>query len=105
MDDMDAQIGDSTARRNEKADEKAKKLEAKAEAEGTMADTIATRDDDAKYLADVTAQCEQKASDFASRQKLRADEIVALEKAIEILSSDSVSGNAATHLPSLVQKK
>jgi chromosome segregation ATPase len=105
MQDMDAQIEDSTARRDEKAAEKAKKLQAKAEAEGTMEDTIATRDDDAKYLADVTAQCEKKASDFADRTQLRADEIVALEKAIEILSSDAVSGSAEKHLPTLLQKK
>merc|ERR1719158_2233025 len=96
---MNAQIEDATARRDEKAAEKAKKLQAKAEAEATVEDTTATRDDDMKYLADVTATCEQKASDFADRTKLRADEIVALEKAIEILSSDSVSGAAQKHLP------
>merc|ERR1719326_1190041 len=37
-------------------------------------------------------------------QQLRADEIVAIEKAIEIISSGAVSGNADKHLPSLVQK-
>jgi prefoldin subunit 5 len=103
IDDMNMQIEDSTARRDEKAEEKAKKLQAKAEAEATMEDTIATRDDDMKYLADVTATCEQKASDFESRTKLRADEIVALEKAIEILSSDAVTGNAIKHLPTMLQ--
>merc|ERR1719252_148092 len=99
IDDMNMQIEDSTTRRDEKAEEKAKTMQAKAEAEGLMADTIATRDDDMKYLADVTATCEQKASDFTDRQKLRADEIVALEQAIEILSSESVSGAADKHLP------
>jgi chromosome segregation ATPase len=54
-------------------------------------------------LADLTATCEQKASDFESRQQLRADEIVAVEKAIEIISSGAVAGNADKHLPSLVQ--
>jgi len=38
----------------------------------------------------------QKESDFASRQQLRAEEIEALSKAIEIISSESV---AATRLP------
>eukprot|EP00746_Dinoflagellata_sp_MGD_P072152 gnl/MRDRNA2_/MRDRNA2_29307_c0_seq1.p1 gnl/MRDRNA2_/MRDRNA2_29307_c0~~gnl/MRDRNA2_/MRDRNA2_29307_c0_seq1.p1 ORF type:complete len:715 (+),score=232.70 gnl/MRDRNA2_/MRDRNA2_29307_c0_seq1:60-2147(+) len=103
--DMNMQIDDSTARRDEKAEEKAKKLQAKAEAEGTLQDTIATRDDDMKYLADVTATCEQKASDFESRQTLRADEIKALEQAIEILSSDAVSGNAIKHLPTMLLAK
>merc|ERR1719327_569333 len=102
---MDAQIEDSTSRRDEKAAEKAKKMQAKAEAEALMQDTIATRDDDMKYLADVTATCEQKASDFGERQKLRADEIAALEQAIEILSSDAVTGNAVKHLPTMLQTK
>merc|ERR1711988_1196015 len=69
-----------------------------------MGDTTTTRDADAKYLADLTAECEQKASDFESRQQLRADEIVAIEKAIEIISSGAVSGNADKHLPAMLQK-
>merc|ERR1711924_195019 len=48
--------------------------------------------------------CEQKASDFESRQQPRADEIVAIEKAIEIISSGAVSGNADKHLPSMLQQ-
>merc|ERR1719281_1692520 len=85
--------------------DKAKKLEAKAEAESTLADTIATRDDDVKYLEDLKATCAQKASDFESRQTLRAEEIKAIEKAIEIISSAAVSGAAEEHLPGLVQTK
>merc|ERR1719424_1427567 len=60
---------------------------------------------DQKYLSGLSATCEQKASDFESRQQLRADEIVAIEKAIEIISSGAVSGNADKHLPAMVQKK
>merc|ERR1711972_89754 len=67
--------------------------------------TTTTRDADAKYLADLTATCEEKASDFESRQQLRADEIVAIEKAIEIISSNAVAGNAEKHLPTLLQSK
>merc|ERR1712072_251959 len=52
----------------------------------------------------LTATCEQKASDFESRQQLRADEIVAIEKAIEIISSGAVAGNADKHLPAMLQK-
>jgi len=36
---------------------------------------------------------------------LRAEEIEAIEKAIEIISSGSVSGNADKHLPSLLQRQ
>ena len=48
-------------------------------------------------------KCEQNASDFESRQQLRAEEIVALEKANEIISSGAVAGNAEKHLPTLLQ--
>merc|ERR1719409_1556043 len=51
------------------------------------------------------ATCEQKASDFESRQQLRAEEIAAVEKAIEILSSGAVSGASEKHLPQLMQVK
>jgi len=102
--DMDAQIEQATQDRTEKAALKAKTLQAKADAEGDLMDTTTTRDADAKYLADLTATCEQKASDFEARQELRAEEIVAIEKAIEIISSNAVSGHADKHLPSLLQK-
>merc|ERR1719217_900221 len=58
-----------------------------------------------KYLADLTATCEQKSSDFEARQQLRAEEIEAIEKAIEIISSGAVAGAAEEHLPTLVQIK
>merc|ERR1711865_152727 len=103
MQDLNAQIAQGTQDRDEKVESKAKKLQAKADATGDLKDTTSTRDADSKYLADLTATCEQKASDFESRQQLRADEIVAIEKAIEIISSGAVAGNADKHLPSLVQ--
>merc|ERR1719498_2039187 len=81
----------------------ATKLQNKADAEGDLQDTTTTRDEDKKYLADLTSTCEQKASDFESRQQLRAEEIEAIEKAIEIVSSGAVAGNADKHLPGLVQ--
>jgi len=104
MQDLNAQITQGTSDRGQKAENKAKKLQAKADATGDLSDTTATKNEDSKYLGDLSATCSQKASDFESRQQLRADEIVAVEKAIEIISSGSVSGNANKHLPSLVQK-
>merc|ERR1719272_1268496 len=104
MQDLNAQIAQGTQDRDEKAESKAKKLQAKADATGDLNDTTTTMNADSKYLADLTATCEQKASDFESRQQLRADEIVAIEKAIEIISSGAVSGAAEKHLPTLVQR-
>merc|ERR1719359_781618 len=101
--DLEAQIEQNTAAAEEKTEEKAWKLECKAKAEAELADTIATRDDDQKYLDDLAATCAQKASDFESRQQLRAEEIIAIEKAIEIISSGAVSGAADKHLPGLLE--
>merc|ERR1719201_1060965 len=84
--DLTAQINQATRDKDEKSESKASKLQAKANAEGDLQDTTSTRDADSKYLGDLTATCEQKASDFESRQQLRAEEIEAIEKAIEIVS-------------------
>jgi len=105
MQDLKAQIENATQAREEKAEIKAKKLQAAADAKGDLEDTTTTMEADKKYLADLTATCEQKATDFEARQTLRAEEIQAIEKAIEILSSEAVSGNAEKHLPTLAQMK
>ena len=55
--------------RDEKAETKAKKLQAKADAEDDLKDTTTTRDADVNYLADLTTTREQKAPDFESRQQ------------------------------------
>jgi 6-pyruvoyl-tetrahydropterin synthase len=77
--------------------------ESKAEAEGSLAQVTADRAEDQKYLGDMTAMCQTKQADFASRQKLRADELEAIQKAIEIMSSDAVSGSGDKHLPAMLQ--
>merc|ERR1712048_1289803 len=105
MQDLKAQIEQATQDRTEKAEIKAKKLQAKADAEGELTETTATRDADQKYLDDLTATCEQKGTDYVSRQQLRAEEIEAIQKAIEIMSSEAVSGHGETYLPTLLQVK
>jgi hypothetical protein len=103
--DLTAQIDQATSDRESKSATKAKKLQMKADAEGDLTDTSATKEADVKYLSDLTATCEMKATDFEARQQLRAEEIEAIEKAIEILSGDAVAGNAQTYLPSMLQSK
>jgi len=71
---------------------------------GDLGDAQTTLGDDTKYVTDLVSTCSSKAGDFESRQKLRADEVIAIEKAIEILGSDDVSGAASKHLPSMLQK-
>jgi len=103
MQDLKAQLEQANQDRTEKSETKAKKLQAKADAEGDLQDTLTMRDEDQKYLDDLVATCEQKATDFESRQQLRAEELEAIQKAIEIISSGAVSGNADKHLPKLIQ--
>merc|ERR1719218_31812 len=58
---------------------KAEREQDKADAEKDLAETTAQRDEDQKYLDDLTALCAQKKNDFESRQELRAGEIEAIE--------------------------
>jgi hypothetical protein len=103
MADLKTQISEATEDRTEKAETKAKRLQQKADGEGDLTDTTQTRDDDAAYLSDLVGTCEQKGTDFLSRQELRAEELEAVNKAIEIVSSGAVSGAADEHLPGLIQ--
>merc|ERR1719168_2510 len=75
----------------------------KADLEGELAQTTADRDEDQKYLDDTVALCTQMTADFESRQKLRGEEIDAISKAIEIISSQAVAGSGDKHLPALLQ--
>merc|ERR1719327_2643636 len=84
---------------------KAERETAAAEAKGDLEDTTKARDGDQEYLDLLVAQCTQKSQDFEARQELRGEEIEAIAKAIEILSSGAVSGNAEKYLPGFVQKK
>jgi len=56
-------------------------------------------------LQEMTATCHKKSEEFESRQLLRKEELQAIQKAIEIISSPDVSGAAEKHLPgaSLIQ--
>jgi prefoldin subunit 5 len=104
MQDLENGIQQSTIDKDEKTELRADKLESKATAEGDLADTTETRDADQKYLDELTAICDKKAADFEARQTLRAEELEAVEKAIEIIASGAVTGNADKYLPTLIQR-
>ena len=88
MQDLKTQIKHGEADRDSKKDSKSKKQQAKADAEGDLTDVTGTRDADQKYMDDMTAECETKASDFVARQQLRTDEATALNKAMEIIGGN-----------------
>merc|ERR1719335_683783 len=92
------------ADRNKKAEVKAQRAADSAEAKGKLADTKAELEEAEKYLADLEATFKAKSAAYEANQKVRAEEIEAIAKAIEIISSPEVSGAADKHLPGLVQQ-
>merc|ERR1719335_655391 len=75
----------------------------KAASEGELADTTSGLAEDEKFLAELTAECEQKETDYHKRQEVRQEELDAIAKAIEIMSGDAVQGGGE-HLPGFVQE-
>merc|ERR1719375_569002 len=61
-------------------------------ADGDLAETSRTLAEDQQYLSDLVSECEQKSIDYEKRQEVRQGEIEALGKAIEIMTSDKVTG-------------
>jgi hypothetical protein len=101
--DLVSSIKKATKQRGRDAATKSEREQAAAEAKGDLAETTQSRDEDTAYLNDLTAQCASKSNDFAARQQLRAEELEAITKAVEILASGSVTGMSEKHLPQLVQ--
>merc|ERR1719158_214541 len=92
-----------TDERASKAAKSAQRQKDAAESGSEGAAAAKTKEEDETYLAEVTATCEQKAADFVQRQELRAEELKAIEKAIDIIGSKSVAGAADKPLPKFVQ--
>merc|ERR1740130_2684150 len=85
---------------------KAKRLGDAATAKGDKEVTEASKAKDESVLSDTNAECRQTSDEYEKNQVVRAGEITALKKAIEIMSSDDVTGQGDKHLPaSLLQTK
>lgn len=104
MQDLKAQIAQATTDRGQKSETKGKKLQAQIEASADLKDTSKAMQADQKYVSDLATTCKQTSSAFAVRQKLRADEISAIQKAINIISGAAVAGNAEKHLCTMSKK-
>lgn len=97
------QIENASSNSRDRSRDKAGREEDAAVAQKDKRQTTQVRDEDQKYLNDLTAECTQKTTDYENRQKLRADELEAIKTATDILAGKSVSGAADTHLPTLAQ--
>merc|ERR1719326_543297 len=78
----------------EKTAEKEKKIEKIAEDKGLLAATTQDKAEDEKTLSDLEAECSEKGESFKEKQQLRTEEIDALNKAIEVLSSPEMAAGA-----------
>jgi len=74
-------------------------------AKGDLSITDNAQSEDATTLSDTKAACRSASADFEKNQNTRSDEIEAIQKAVEILSSDAFSGAADKHLPALLQSR
>lgn len=105
---LDQQLGDDIAyaktSRTRKIAKKGERQKKSADAKADLVMTQKSKKDDEKFLQETLSECEQKGKDFTARQQTRAGEIVAIKKAIEIISSPAVSGAGEKHLPQLLQK-
>merc|ERR1719161_3227631 len=102
--DLTDSVERSTTEQKDKMSTKSKREKDAAEAKGELADTTAAVASDTTYLADLTKECSTKAADFEARQVVRAGEIEALMKAIEIMTGGAIAGGTK-YLPSFIQKK
>jgi hypothetical protein len=98
VEDLTDSIENSTKDIEEKTAEKERKIEKTAENKKQLAATIDIKADNEKTLQEMTVECEEKKMSFAEKQQLRTEEIEAIGKAMEILKSGDVSGNAEKHL-------
>jgi hypothetical protein len=76
-------INQQTDSRADKTATKKEMETSAADAKGDLANTQATLAEDTKYLDDLKTTCAQKMSDFEARQKMRAEELSAIDQAIE----------------------
>lgn len=86
MMDLTSQIKAAEKASQKKVSEKQQIQTKKAEADGEMKDTISSVAEDEKFVADLKAECEQKAFDFQQKQSIRKGEIDAIGKAVDIMS-------------------
>merc|ERR1719166_880060 len=102
--DLTDSIENSEKEIEAKTIEKEQKTEKAAQNKKQLAATVADKAENEKLLKSTETECAEKKLSFAEKQKLRTEEIEAIAKAIEILSSDDVSGNSEKYL-SLVQSQ
>lgn len=96
--DLTDSIAHKSSDRGEKSAIRQAKLGEKAKKNKQLMATQSAKQEDEATLSDVTVECEEKGLSFKEKQKLRQEEIQALDEATRILQSKDVAGNAEKHL-------
>jgi len=91
-------IAKASSDRDAKAAIKAETAAASAKAVGELGETKKELAADKAFLAELTATFKAKSDQYVENQKVRKDELEALKKAIEVISSPEVAGSYAEHV-------
>jgi len=102
--DLHDQIEANTKDVSDKSETKEQKTEQRADDKKRLDSTTADHAEDTETLKQLDTECFEKKDSFDEKQQLRKEEIVAIGKAMEIMQSPDVTGNAEQHLPTLIQK-
>jgi hypothetical protein len=77
----------------------------KADSEGDLETSKTSLETDTTSLQTITSACTIATSDFNAADKLRGEEVEAIEQALKIIDSDSVAGAGTRNLPQFLQIK
>merc|ERR1719277_280313 len=91
-------IDKDTSDRDEKIVTKGKRAGDAAKAKGELSEVRAAKAADERLKAEMEATFKTKTATYKENQKVRAAELVAVAKAIEIISSPAVAGSYAKHV-------
>merc|ERR1719159_2333708 len=78
-------------------------LQALAEATDSMVEEEGKLKDDKLYMKDLTAQCELKAREWDQQSAMRASEVAALSKALDIIKAKVQGNDASANKRALLQ--
>jgi hypothetical protein len=95
---LDNLIAESKSDRDEKATVKAKLSGESKSAQGELADTKADLAEDQKSLSDTKVTFSEKKSQFETNQQVRAQELEAIGKAMEIIANPNVAQSYSKHV-------
>eukprot|EP00928_Gymnodinium_smaydae_P052361 TRINITY_DN361_c0_g3_i1.p1 TRINITY_DN361_c0_g3~~TRINITY_DN361_c0_g3_i1.p1 ORF type:complete len:733 (-),score=244.62 TRINITY_DN361_c0_g3_i1:366-2516(-) len=96
--DLSDSIANAKKDISEKSMEKERKLSKAAMDKKQLAATTESKAQNEQTLSETSTECKEKSLSYEEKQQLRAEEIEAIAKAVEILASPKVAGHGETHL-------